>query len=80
MDEVFTTDGKIVTCQVCGKKVGCSMKSQLESLTYPIPPDIDIKYFHDFTYFGTYSAYFSYINMYIFHTLILHKNPVPNNI
>ena len=30
MDEGLTTDGRIVVCQVCEKKIGCSMKSQLE--------------------------------------------------
>lgn len=30
IDDAYTTDGKVVVCQVCDKKVGCSMKSQLE--------------------------------------------------
>lgn len=30
VDDAFTTDGKVVVCQVCNKKIGCSMKSQLD--------------------------------------------------
>ena len=33
VDNAFTTDGKVVLCQVCDKKVGCTMKSQLEQHT-----------------------------------------------
>jgi hypothetical protein len=33
MDDAFTTDGKVVICQVCDKKIGCIMKSQLEQHT-----------------------------------------------
>jgi hypothetical protein len=30
IDDAFTTDGKVVIFQVCCKKIGCTMKSQLE--------------------------------------------------
>jgi hypothetical protein len=30
IDDTFPTDGKFVICQVCDKKIGCTMKSQLE--------------------------------------------------
>jgi hypothetical protein len=30
IDDAFTADGKVVICQVCDKKMGCTMKSQLE--------------------------------------------------
>jgi hypothetical protein len=33
IDDSFTTDGKVVICQVCNKKIGCFMKSQLEQNT-----------------------------------------------
>ena len=30
IDDSFTTDGAVVLCQACNKKITCSMKSQLE--------------------------------------------------
>jgi hypothetical protein len=33
IDDAFTTNGKVVICQVCDKKIGCTMKSQLEQHT-----------------------------------------------
>ena len=33
VDNAFTTDGKVVLCPVCDKKVDCTMKSQLEQHT-----------------------------------------------
>jgi hypothetical protein len=30
IDDAFTTDGKVVICQVCDENIGCTMKSQLE--------------------------------------------------
>jgi hypothetical protein len=30
IDDAFTTDGNVVICEVCDKKIGCTMKSQLE--------------------------------------------------
>jgi hypothetical protein len=33
IDDTFTTDGEVVICQVCDKKIGCTMKSQLEQHT-----------------------------------------------
>jgi hypothetical protein len=33
IDDTFTTDGKVVICQVCDKKIGCTMMSQLEQHT-----------------------------------------------
>jgi hypothetical protein len=33
IDDAFATDGKVVICQVCDKKIGCTMKSQLEQHT-----------------------------------------------